>query len=53
MTGLVIPVSAASAIDRKLAGAVDCYKILSRVHLAASQLPARIPGVPIHRPPEW
>ena len=51
--GLVAPGGEGVHINRDLAKTVHWYKKLSARHLAAAQLPVKIPGSDIVKPREW
>lgn len=51
--GLVAPVPEQHLVSRKLRDLATWYKKLDTTHLARAQLPDRIPGTRLTRPPEW
>lgn len=51
--GLVAPVGDARYVSADLKQHADWHKTLSPVHLAAAQLPEKIPGTPLTRPVGW
>lgn len=51
--GLVAPIGDARYLSASLKPHVHWHKVLSATHLAAAQLPNKIPGTPLTRPAEW
>lgn len=51
--GLVAPIRNVRHLSADLKQHVHWHKILSATHLAAAQLPNKIPGTPLTRPAEW
>lgn len=51
--GVVAPVGDARYVSADLKRYAHWHKLLSATHVAAAQLPEKIPGTPLTRPAEW